>query len=182
MIGGVATNSWGETTVPGLFACGETACTGVHGANRLASNSLLETLIFGKRLVLRTVAIAKGQDEGLGIPKSDGISLSSHVTATHPLPVLSRTALQNLMWDMVGIVRTGADLQQAVETLYGWSETMRAAQDPRAHELSNMLLTARIMAEAALARKESRGAHWRTDYPKSSNEWLRHITFRREAD
>jgi L-aspartate oxidase len=175
MMGGVRTNVWGETTIGGLYACGEVACTGVHGANRLASNSLLETVVFAKRIVERTVAsqgtfaaraedarsLGEGRGEGAGAP--------------------DRAGLQSLMWDKVGIVRDGAGLKEATKRLAAWQRSQPLAHDRPSHELANMILTGRLMAEAALIREESRGAHYRTDFPERRDEWLRHVTFRRQT-
>jgi L-aspartate oxidase len=85
------------------------------------------------------------------------------------------------MWDKVGIVRDGEGLAQAAHKLSAWTAAVPAPTDRPSHELANMLLASRMMAEAALIREESRGAHYRTDYPKPRDEWRRHITFRRGA-
>ena len=107
MMGGVRTNVWGETNIRRLFACGEAACTGVHGANRLASNSLLETIVFGRRVVERSLQPEPSATE----PTPDAIALSEPVAAE--APPLDLGALQTLMWENVGIVRDGASLGQA---------------------------------------------------------------------
>jgi L-aspartate oxidase len=174
MMGGVRTNTWGETTVRGLYACGEAACTGVHGANRLASNSLLETVVFAKRIVQRTLvesdAAAPETPDAIDLPSKTSLS-----AGTTP----DRTSLQKLMWDHVGIVRDGAPLAEATAQLGAWSAAMPAPDDRSSHELANMLLAGHLMAQAALLREESRGAHYRTDFPAPSEEWRRHLTFRR---
>ncbi len=173
MMGGVRTNTWGETTVRGLYACGEAACTGVHGANRLASNSLLETVVFAKRIVQRTL-----EANGGAAPETpDAFALS--VPADAPAPAPDRASLQALMWDKVGIVRDGTGLASAARQLAGWRAVLPAPNDRPSHELANMLLAGSMMAEAALLREESRGAHYRTDFPHPRDEWKRHITFRR---
>lgn len=177
MMGGVVTNTWGETTIPGLFACGETACTGVHGANRLASNSLLEVLIFGKRLIQKTQAILEKRESIEAIPTSDARSLPKRPRLEGGLPPLSLSSVQNLMWEQVGIVRDGGHLEHAAETLTGWLEVISTRHDAASYELRNVLLTARLMAEAALLRTESRGAHSRSDFPDGSESWLRHISY-----
>jgi len=99
-MGGIRTNVWGETTLGGLYACGECACTGVHGANRVASNSLLETVVFAQRVVQRTVEAPGGSAP----PTAESLDLSEPVVAEAGQP--SREAVQSLMWDDVGIVRT----------------------------------------------------------------------------
>jgi L-aspartate oxidase len=175
MMGGVRTNTWGETTVPGLYACGEAACTGVHGANRLASNSLLETVVFAKRIVQQTLA-----SPGSAAPETaDAIDLptATHEGASSP----ARASLQGLMWDKVGIVRDGVGLSEATATLGAWEGGLPAPNDRASHELCNMLVASRLMAHAALLREESRGAHYRSDFPAPRNEWRRHLTFRRKA-
>jgi len=180
-MGGIRTNIWGETTVPGLYACGECACTGVHGANRLASNSLLETVIFAKRVVLRTI-----QSPNSTAPLTpDTIDLSPPVPAEacpeldRRAPPLTREALQSLMWDDVGIVRNADSLSHARATLSAWHAALRSATDRPSQELTDLLACARLVTEAALLREESRGAHYRSDFPQPREEWRRHIVFRR---
>jgi len=169
----VKTNTCGETNIGGLFAVGEVACTGVHGANRLASNSLLEVLIFSKRIVQRTKestaedAMGRGELKYYSLPQRE-------VSAVVPL---SLTALQALMWEKVGIVRSGETLKEAAGTLAAWEKNLKKASDRSSYELNNLVLTARLMTEAALIREESRGAHFRTDYPQPSPDWLKHIVF-----
>jgi L-aspartate oxidase len=173
MMGGVRTNVWGETNIRRLFACGETACTGVHGANRLASNSLLETIVFAKRVVERTLRPEPSATE----PAPDAIPLSEAVAAE--APPLDLGALQTLMWEKVGIVRQGSGLAEAKALLAAWQATLPTPSDRPSHELSNLLTCARLMTEAALLRNESRGAHYRADFPEPREEWQRHIVFRR---
>jgi len=175
MMGGLRTDTWGETTVRNLYACGEAACTGVHGANRLASNSLLETVVFAKRIVKRIT-------EGNGHPAPASPDARALPPASNEgLGAPDRASLQTLMWDKVGIVRDGPGLTEAVRQLAAWSAAQPAPGDRPSHELANMLLAARMMAGAALLREESRGAHYRTDFPHPREEWRRHITFRRGA-
>jgi L-aspartate oxidase len=172
-MGGVRTNTWGETNIRGLYACGEAACTGVHGANRLASNSLLETIVFAKRVVQRTLLKELTVNE----PSAEAISLSQPKPAD--VPPLDLGALQSLMWDKVGIVRNGRSLAEAKAVLSAWQATMPAPTDRPSHELSNLLTCARLVTEGALMREESRGAHYRSDFPERSEAWRRHIVFRR---
>lgn len=178
MMGGVRTNTWGETTLPGLYACGECACTGVHGANRLASNSLLETVVFAKRIVQRSIEGARPDGQGAAPPTADARALPAFENEAGPAP--DRASLQGLMWDTVGIVRDGAGLAAATRQLASWRAALPAPADRASHELANLLLAGRLMAEAALIREESRGAHYRSDFPAPREEWRRHITFRRE--
>ncbi|MBI4498164.1 MAG: L-aspartate oxidase [Chloroflexi bacterium] len=181
MMGGIRTNTWGETTLPGLYAAGECACTGVHGANRLASNSLLETLIFGKRIIQRTLEARDGATPRGAPPTPEAEALPARRGAGDAgVPTLP--ALQRLMWDQVGITRSGASLAEAAATLAAWEGTLPAPTDRASHELANLLLVARLTAEAALIREESRGAHYRTDFPEPNPAWLRHIVFCRYRD
>jgi len=173
MMGGVRTNTWGETTVPGLYACGEVACTGVHGANRLASNSLLETVVFAKRVVERSQEAPGGS----AAPAPVARELPASPYEGGPPP--DRPSLQSLMWDSVGIVRDGPGLTRAAAYLSSWRSAVPSPGDRPAHELANMLLAGHLVAEAARIREESRGAHFRTDFPEPREHWRRHIVFRR---
>lgn len=177
MMGGVKTNVWGETTILHLYACGECACTGVHGANRLASNSLMEVLVFGKRVIQRTL---DGAPE-LRTPVLSSTDLQTHlpiIPAEEPSEVEPTLAsVQELLWNNVGILRSGEALQQAVQTLDRWQAGLAKPSDRRTHELLNLALVARLMASAALLREESRGAHYRTDFPNPLDHWLRQIVF-----
>jgi len=178
MMGGVKTNSWGETNIAGLFAVGEVACTGVHGANRLASNSLMEVLVFSKRIVHRTREGTNSDITGLGEDKQSYYFLPQR-EVSREAPPLSLTALQTLMWGKVGIVRSRETLEEAANTLATWEKSLEQASDRSSYELNNLVLTARLMTEAALIREESRGAHFRTDCPQPSPEWLKHIVFKK---
>jgi L-aspartate oxidase len=178
IMGGVRTNYWGETNVSGLFASGEVASTGVHGANRLASNSLLEVLVFGKRIVERT---RKGEANATTYAKSEVYPLKERDTAAVSHPHLSLTALQSLLWDKVGIVRSGEGLREAANIFAAWEKELKPPTDRPSHELANMVLVGRLMAEAALIREESRGAHFRSDFPHPLDAWLKHIVFKKRA-
>ena len=178
LMGGVKVNIWGETNIPGLFAAGETACTGVHGANRLASNSLLESVVFSKRVMQRTEMTApprhreERSDEAISycLPRREVLP---------KVPRLNLPNLQSLMWDKVGIIRSGKSLKEAAGILATWESLLSQPSDRPSYELNNLVLCARLVTEAALLRKESRGAHFRTDFPKASPEWQRHIVFRK---
>jgi L-aspartate oxidase len=175
-MGGVRVNIWGETSIAGLFAAGETACTGLHGANRLASNSLLEVVVFSKRIVERT----QEMDKLVSIPgstKADYYCLSERQVSKTSTK-LNLPNLQSLLWDKVGIVRSGEGLAEAAGTLASWQSSMPQPTDRPSYELNNMMLNARLMTEAALLRQESRGAHFRTDFPESSSDWQKHILFK----
>jgi L-aspartate oxidase len=172
VMGGVRTNVWGETTVPGLYACGECACTGVHGANRLASNSLLETVVFAQRVIDRSLAV---EAPAAAPPTLDARPLPDAPAVE--APALSRSAVQSLMWEHVGIVRDGDPLARACATLAAWHAALPPAGDRPSHELANLVLCGRLTAEGALAREESRGAHYRHDFPEPRDEWRRHVVF-----
>jgi L-aspartate oxidase len=177
MIGGIKTNSWGETNIAGLFATGETACTGVHGANRLASNSLLEAIVFSKRIVERTRGKVKTKASGNGKGREINSSLSQR-PIPKAVPVPSLTTLQQLHWDKVGIIRNREGLDQAANVLAAWHASLRQPTDQPSWELSNLILTGRLLTEAALFREESRGAHFRSDFPQSSPKWQCHIVWK----
>jgi L-aspartate oxidase len=172
-MGGVRTNTWGETTLRGLYACGECACTGVHGANRLASNSLLETVVFAHRVVRRTVEAPGGAAQ----PAPQAASLREAGPAE--TPYLTRERLQSLMWQDVGIVRDGGPLARAAALLAFWEAGLGPARDRPSQELADLLTCSRLVTEAALLREESRGAHYRTDFPEAREEWRKHLVFRK---
>lgn len=181
LMGGVLTNLWGETNVPGLYACGEVACTGVHGANRLASNSLLEGLVFGARIVKQTTREAARET-----PRADAKPYRISETAPNARqrsvagkPSLAE--LRKLMWDKVGLVRDEAGLNRARGDLTSWERVLPEPHTPEDHELANMILLGRLMATAALERRESRGGHSRRDFPKEDPRWLRHIVLSKAA-
>jgi L-aspartate oxidase len=180
LMGGVKVNSWGETNIPGLFAVGETACTGVHGANRLASNSMLESVVFGKRVVQRT----EMTDPPRHCEEQNEEVISHYLPSREVLPKvphLNLPNLQSLMWDKVGIIRSDKSLKEAATILATWESLLPQASDRPSYELNNLVLCARLVTEAALLRKESRGAHFRTDFPQASPEWQQHIVFRKNG-
>jgi len=178
MIGGIRTNNWGETNITGLFATGEAACTGVHGANRLASNSLLEAIVFSKRIIEKTGDKAKTRKSG-----GDNDRIMSCTLSQRPVPKAfppaSLTGLQQLHWDKVGIIREKEGLNQAASLLAAWQQALPAPVDQPSHELANLVLTGRLLTEAALIREESRGAHYRSDFPESSPRWQCHIVWKK---
>jgi L-aspartate oxidase len=178
MIGGVKTNSWGETNINGLFATGEVACTGVHGANRLASNSLLEAIVFSKRIIERTITKVKEKPAKNVTVKDMHVSLGERPVPRVIAPP-NLTLLQQLHWDKAGIVRDKDGLNQAAGILAGWQSSLPKPTDQPSHELSNLILTGRLLTEAALIREESRGAHFRSDFPQSSPKWQHHVIWRK---
>jgi len=180
MMGGVRTNTWGETSQRGLYACGEVACTGVHGANRLASNSLLETVVFAKRAIDRTLNGERPDPlpaKTAALPK-----VEARLPPPQPgeAPPLDRSRLQTLMWDEVGIIRSEESLTRVRAALSAWEASLAPPDDRPSHEMANLVLAGRLVAEAALLREESRGAHYRTDFPKPRESWRRHIVFRKD--
>ena len=178
-MGGVKTNTWGETNIAGLFAAGEVSCTGVHGANRLASNSMLEVVVFAERIIAK----ATGNAGDLSLPQKENRDERCHIpqrSQAESVPPLSLSALQSLMWDKVGIARSRESLEEAAHVLTSWQSTLAQAQDRASYELGSLVATARLVTEAALIREESRGAHFRTDFPETSPSWLKHVVFKKE--
>jgi L-aspartate oxidase len=182
MMGGVTVDHDGRSSLPGLWAAGEVSSTGLHGANRLASNSLLEALVYGAHAsdgASRAALAMKDDFFALPIenPRIDSVG--------EPLNLDDiRNALKSLMWRNVGVRRDGESLSEARQTVKQWCRYVLARQfnDPGGWELQNMISISRLMIEAALARKESRGAHVRTDFPALNDaEWNRHICFQREG-
>lgn len=175
LMGGVKVNTWGETNIRGLFAAGETACTGVHGANRLASNSLLEVIVFSKRIIEKSLLQA-----GDYIPLTKGVEYC-HLGEYDPpssTPLLNLQNLQSLLWDEVSIIRNGKGLQHAAATLAAWESALPQSVDRPSYELSAMVINARLVTESALLREESRGAHYRTDFPGPLPGWQKHTVFK----
>jgi len=179
MMGGIRTNSWGETSIAGLFAAGETACTGVHGANRLASNSMLEVVVFSKRIVEKTAeGDKKRKPEGRRIETVHHMLSQRDVAKNVPSPGFP--ALQQLLWENVGVIRNRESLTEAADILAAWQQSLPVPTDRTSYELANLVLTGRLITEAALLREESRGAHFRSDFPRRSPQWQRHIAFTEE--
>ena len=173
MMGGVRIDTWGRTNVAGLYACGEAACAAVHGANRLASNSLLDTLVFSRRLVDATLGNAPDYvaDDGDNVR----IPLADRAMVCATVPERGRENIQDLMWRNAGITRNGTRLLLTARILNLWQRTMPMPETAADYELRNMLTTARLIVEGALQRRESRGAHHREDFAEPSDEWRRHV-------
>jgi len=179
MIGGIRVNTWGESSLHGLFAAGETACTGAHGANRLASNSLLEVLVFSKRIIDQCI---KKPPKKSPLPERNIIRSSlKEPNKSNTVSLPKRSSIQQIMWQHVGIIRSNDGLDQATSTLSDWQKALPAPNCRQSWEEYNMILAGRLMAEAALLRTESRGAHYRVDYPKTQTSWNKHIVFRKES-
>jgi L-aspartate oxidase len=175
MIGGVTVDHDGRTTLDGLWAAGEVTSSGLHGANRLASNSLLEGLVFGARAGSgASVAAAAERDSFRAIPlENPAIEQPSE-----PLDLVDiRNALKSLMWRSAGVRRSGPQLADAAHTIRRWCRYALGRQlaNPDGWELQNMLTVASLMVDAALTREESRGVHLRTDFPHTDDaNWRRH--------
>jgi L-aspartate oxidase len=166
MMGGVATDLAGRSSIERLYACGEVACTGVHGANRLASNSLLEGLVFAER-VARDLERAKP----LKPPRRPGRWSAPRLSDRGAAQVAADT-IRQIMWDHVGIDREGNELTEAITALGDIGRRLPTG----ATEESNMVQAAMLIAQAALQRDESRGGHHRRDFPKLRRTWnARHV-------
>lgn len=170
-MGGVSTDLWGRTSVPGLYAAGEVACTGAQGANRLASNSLLEGLVFGRRAVEAILGAAGTEPAPAASAAGSRGELPAAETGQRRVP-FSRDALRRLMTGAAGVMRTGAELDSAAIRLAEWAAAFTAASgdpdrgdglDRRAYEDRNLLLAARLLVAAARKRTGSVGAHYRAD-------------------
>jgi L-aspartate oxidase len=170
LMGGIRTDLEAATSVAGLFAAGECACTGVHGANRLASNSLLECLVFGRRAGERALAYAPAMSMMLAPADPAPQAVVPDVAA-------ALDALQTTMRTSVGPLRTATGLRSALDTLDALPRTV--APDAQAISLANAALAARLIANAALLRRESRGGHFRADYPEPDAAWTAHISVAR---
>ena len=174
-MGGVKTNLFGASNLPGLFAAGEVACSGVHGANRLASNSLLEGLVFGYRAAQ---AAAEFLPTGVSHACADiSFPPKPHGRAMPAQDVEKiRNSLRRLMWSKVGLVRTGESLEKTVDQIHQWSHKLLAAPCNRpGMETRNMAQVGQCIAEAALWRANSVGAHYREDFPFYKGvEWKTH--------
>jgi L-aspartate oxidase len=224
-MGGVAVDAGGRTSLPGLWACGEVAATGAHGANRLASNSLLEALVFGAR-VAEDITGSAGARRAAGARGSSRVETPPDLEATAGDAAALIAAVRRLMWELVGVERDEASLTAAAAELEALAQrypeisgmparpslglarraTPRhgrgpAAGSPRGRERSwacngaagdldgwqagearNLLWAGRLLAQAALARRESRGGHYRTDYPQPAADWQRRLFLTAAAD
>jgi L-aspartate oxidase len=181
-MGGAIVDLNGRTTVPGLWAAGEVTSSGLHGANRLASNSLLEGLVFGARAAadIQVMLHAEGP-RPLEVPPAAS-QLDEH--EREPLDLADiRNSLRSLMWRNVGITREAAGLTDAAEQVDFWCRYAlgQVFENPAGWTLQNLLIVARLMIAAAAAREESRGVHTRTDFPGPDPAWTRHIAFSRKG-
>lgn len=185
MMGGVKTDLWGRTSLPGLYAAGETAATGVHGANRLASNSLLEGLVFGARagqaMMQDAPARKRNADALPGTPApkpSEADSNTAKAAAKKPLPSPPSAALakiRDLMWKNVGILRNGTELASTLEQLKTIPLPAADKASRGEQELRNLHALAQLITRSALAREESRGSHYRSDFPfRNDDDYSKH--------
>jgi L-aspartate oxidase len=193
VMGGVKTDLWGRTSLPGLYAAGETAAAGVHGANRLASNSLLEGLVFGARAgqaMIKDAPVSKRSKAALpGSP----VRKPDNSSPTHSAKPAAKAApkqlpaafmkIRDLMWRQVGILRNGKDLAAAIEQLCGMELPQSEKVGRIEHELRNLRSLALLIARAALAREESRGSHYRSDFPyRNDEDFSKHSAVERGKD
>jgi L-aspartate oxidase len=169
-MGGIRTDLWGRSTLPGLYAAGEVTCTGVHGANRLASNSLLEGLVFGAR----AAAAASGETD-LRRSKVSAV-IPPHLRIAVPISTAVRKRVKRIMWERVGILRDRRSLERAIKEF----EQIAAADLGTASR--NFVTLAILIGKAALWREESRGAHYRSDFSERREEWRTHSIQRRGAE
>ncbi len=183
MIGGATVDMAGRTTVPGLWAAGEVTSSGLHGANRLASNSLLEGLVYGAHAGEGASRQALDMSDDFRALPLGNNRLEESGESLDLADI--RNSLKSLMWRAAGVQRDGEHLSEAAEDIEHWRRyvSMRQFNEPRGWELQNMLLVAELMIRAARERQETRGVHVRTDFPKADDgRWQRHISFHREAE
>ena len=185
-MGGIKTNLRGETSINGLYAIGETACTGLHGGNRLASNSLLECVVCAYSVAdyLKTIELKtpKQIDEEI---KSEIDEYKNEDVILEEIDLKSlKSQLQSIMWDYVGILRDNEKLTKALENIEILKSKFHRSTkclNSQEYEFKNMLTIAQLIAHSALSRKESRGAHYRTDYPQTNNDCIHSITTKEEG-
>ena len=170
--GGVLTDHWGRTSIPGLYACGEVACTGVHGANRLASNSLLEGLVFADRIAEALLVATHPVREVVHSPSTPRV-----------LPHAQRRPIQQAMDEHAGVLRSAESLRAAQQRLAWLGEADEAPGYAEHWETTNIHSLATVLVNQALLRQETRGSHWREDFPERNDErWQRRIVTRMAPD
>lgn len=159
--GGVRTDLWGRASIPGLYACGEVACTGVHGANRLASNSLLEGLVFARRIISAVREDAVEIRDPLPLPPATGL-----------LPHRARRSMQQVMDVDAGVLRSADSLEHATRELAGLASATNGTPSTEDWETTNLHQIATVLVRQALMREETRGSHWREDFPdRDDAQW-----------
>jgi len=177
-MGGVRTDLDGRTSVPGLYAAGEVACTGVHGANRLASNSLLEGLVYGARAAQSMRSVLQSPQALVAASPKAGAASNGNSGEIEKFI----QKIQSKMWQHVAVVRDGKMLRQVVADLTAMQPQLPKSADRRAHEAANILQTGLLIARSALAREESRGAHYRLDFPlKNDRKFNKHSVVKGET-
>ncbi|MEO6711909.1 MAG: L-aspartate oxidase [Mycobacteriales bacterium] len=170
--GGIRTDLQGRTSIPGLYACGETACTGVHGANRLASNSLLEGLVFAERICESLVSELA--------PQVEPVERDTRAGLVDPV---ARGDIARAMTDGAGVLRSADSLAATAKVLSVIEEQPAIGEvGPASWQATNLLTVASVLTQAASVREETRGGHWREDFPDARDEWLGHISTRISAN
>ena len=179
MVGGVRVDSVGRSSLEGLWAAGEASCTGLHGANRLASNSLLEALVYGQTAGRLAAEAAQVGNSRLTARALDSKTPRSERTSLDLADI--RNSLRAIMWRNVGIVRTAARLGETAEIIAFWGRYVMDKEffDPAGWEVQNMLTAAWMVVECATRRTETRGVHCRSDFPHSDPAWQRRQVIRR---
>jgi L-aspartate oxidase len=182
MIGGAKVDIDGRTSIEGLLACGEAACTGMHGANRLASNSLTEALVMGQQCGKLAGEIAACGSGSAGAQMFDWTNEKSERTELDIADI--RRSLRSVMWRNVGLIRQKGRLEETLEIIAFWGRYVldKEFYDPAGWEAQNMLTASRVISQLALLRTETRGVHCRKDYPDLDPQWARHQTARRTED
>ncbi|NBO63606.1 MAG: L-aspartate oxidase [Acidobacteria bacterium] len=166
LMGGVRTDNYGRTSLPGLYAAGEVACTGVHGANRLASNSLLEGLVFGARAAQSALGDVNSTQTDLSPTFNRSIVADTEPSQSSPLIISS---IRDLLWQHAGLIRTASGLSSALQTIDRLTDSTAEIRN------GGFVTLARLIITAALWREESRGAHYRADFPtKIDPDWQVH--------
>ena len=182
LIGGVRVDEHAATTLPRLWAAGEVTSSGLHGANRLASNSLLEGLVYGARAGAGAAAAALEEPDSFSAIPLENAPLEPH---DEPLDLGDiRNSLKSLMWRSAGVWRDGERLRSALASLAQWRRYVLTRQlaSPEGWELQNLLQVGELMIRSAIERTESRGVHLRTDHPRADDaSWRRHVRVRRDA-
>jgi L-aspartate oxidase len=182
--GGIRTDLHGESSLPGLFACGEVACTGVHGANRLASNSLLEGLVFGRRIADTIMQRLAGPTEGAASSAEvSAPELMASPEADRLVGDAARPHLQQLMSHDAGVLRDLKGLDDADRGLAALAADFPGEPNTESWEVTNLLTVASVLVHAARLREETRGSHWRDDFPATDDEhWRGHLDITLRAD
>jgi L-aspartate oxidase len=182
-MGGIVTDDYGATSISGLYAVGETASTGVHGANRLASNSLLECFVFGERLAEKVTG--SRINSGTFVPLKSG-SIKTMTQSTEAIALIIqeiKIGIQNLTWEAAGICRSQSELEMALDQIQLWQVQIQELRSPSRLwiETRNLADFAYLVIKSALFRTESRGAHYRSDYPQTQSKWQAHTVIQNHS-